>query len=504
MTSARIEVEKFDGRGDYTMWKEKLMAHLDILGLSVALKEVVETEAVTDPSAETKQTDEEAKVSAEKLEALDEKRRKARSTIVLSVTDRVLRKIKKEQTAAAMIGALDKLYMSKALPNRIYLKQKLYGFKMSENLSIEGNIDEFLQIITDLENTNVQVSDEDQAILLLMSLPKPFDQLRDTLKYGTGRSILTLDEVIAAIYSKELEFGSTKKSIKGQAEGLYAKAKSESRGRSEGREKGNKSQRSRSKSRSKKGCWNCGEEGHFKATCPNKNKGQARPKGELSGGTGNIAEAAGLYVSEALSSTDVHLEDEWVMDTGCSYHMTHKKEWFEDLNEEAGGSVRMGNQTVARVRGVGTVRVKNEAGLSVLLTNVRYIPEMDRNLLSLGTMEKDGYKFESENGILTIKAGDQILLTGRRYDTLYLLQWRPATREALTVRQDDIVLWHRRLGHMSMKNMTIMLKKGFLDRKKVSSMEPCEDCIYGRARRVGFNLAQHDTKDKLEYVHSDL
>ena len=338
MSSARIKVEKFDGRGDYTMWKEKLMAHLDILGLSAALKE---TEAVEVQPDGSKQTEEEAKEKAEKMEALDEKRRKARSTIVLSVTDRVLRKIKKEQTAAAMISALDKLYMSKALPNRIYLKQKLYGFKMSENLSIEGNIDEFLQIITDLENTNVAISDEDQAILLLMSLPKPFDQLRDTLKYGTGRSILTLDEVIAAIYSKELEFGSNKKSIKGQAEGLFAKGKGDSRGRSEGRDRNNKSSRTRSKSRSKKGCWNCGEDGHFKASCPNKSKGQTRPKyynhgrGESSGGDGNLAEATGLYVSEALSSTDVHLEDEWVMDTGCSYHMTHKRDWFEDLNEEA-------------------------------------------------------------------------------------------------------------------------------------------------------------------------
>ena len=114
MTSARIEVEKFDGRGDYTMWKEKLMAHLDILGLSVSLKE---TEAVEVQPAGSKQTEEEAKESAEKMEALDEKRRKARSTIILSVTDRVLGKIKKEQTAAAMISALDKLYMSKALPN---------------------------------------------------------------------------------------------------------------------------------------------------------------------------------------------------------------------------------------------------------------------------------------------------------------------------------------------------------------------------------------------------
>ncbi|KAG7554353.1 GAG-pre-integrase domain [Arabidopsis suecica] len=507
MSTTRIEVEKFDGRGDYTMWKEKLLAQLDILGLNAALKEV---EISEEEASGEKLTEEEAKERVSKLEALEEKRRKARSTIVLSVTDRVLRKIKKAPTAAAMIGILDKLYMSKALPNRIYLKQKLYSFKMSENLSIEGNIDEFLHIIADLENTNVLISDEDQAILLLMSLPKPFDQLRDTLKYGSGRTTLTLDEVIAATYSKELEFGSNKKSIKGQAEGLYVKEKVETRGRSEQRDKNTKSQRSRSKSRSKKGCWICGEEGHFKSSCPNKNKAQAKPsnnnRGESSNGKTNVTEANGLYVSEALSSTDIHLEDEWVLDTGCSYHMTHKREWFENLDEEAGGSVRMGNKTVSRVKGVGSIRLINEAGLTVVLTNVRYVPEMDRNLLSLGTFEKAGYRFESENGILSIKAGDSMFLTGRRYDTLYLLQWRPVMAESLAVmnRQDDTVLWHRRLGHMSQKNMNLLLKKGFLDKKKVSTLETCEDCIYGKAKRVGFNIAQHDTRDKLEYIHSDL
>ncbi|KAF8062151.1 hypothetical protein N665_1201s0004 [Sinapis alba] len=148
----------------------------------------------------------------------------------------------------------------------------------------------------------------------LMSLPKPFDQLRDTLKYGTGRTTLTLDEVIEAIYSKELEFGSIKKSIKVQAEGLYVKEKTESRGRTDYLERNSKSQRSRSKSKTKKGCWICGEEGNFKNSCPNKNKSQSRSKdykGESSGGKNNLVEATGLYVSESLSSTDVHLEDEW-------------------------------------------------------------------------------------------------------------------------------------------------------------------------------------------------
>ncbi|CAL9232331.1 unnamed protein product [Arabidopsis halleri] len=108
------------------MWKEKLMAHLDILGLSSALKQV---DALVEKVSDLKLSEEEEKEEKEKREALEEKLRKARSTIVLSVTDRVLRKIKKEQTAAAMIIALDKLYMSKALPNRIYRSRSFTASK---------------------------------------------------------------------------------------------------------------------------------------------------------------------------------------------------------------------------------------------------------------------------------------------------------------------------------------------------------------------------------------
>ncbi|CAL9236211.1 unnamed protein product, partial [Arabidopsis halleri] len=506
MSSARIEVEKFDGRGDYTLWKEKLLAHLEILGLSEALKDTeISEEKVSDPE-ETDEGD-----VKEKKGTFMEKARKARSTIILSVSDQVLRKIIKEKTAASMFKALDKLYMSKALPNRIYLKQKLYSFKMSDNLSIEGNIDEFLHLIADLENTNVLVSDEDQAILLLMSLPRQFDLLKDTLKYGSGRTTLSLDEVVAAIYSKELEFGSAKKVIKGQAEGLYVKEKPETRGRSEQRDKGNKN-RSRSKSKSKKGCWICGEDGHFKNACPNKGKGQAKSKdqnnskGECSTGKSNLVEANGLYVSEALHMMDIKLENEWVMDTGCSYHMTHRRDWFEELKEDAIGAVRMGNKSVSKVKGIGTVRIKNENGLTVLLKDVRFIPEMDRNLLSLGTFEKAGHKFESENGVLSVMAGNQTVLQGKRFDTLYILNGEVLTGAALVTekKQDDTVLWHQRLGHMSQKNMDILVKRGILDKKKISTFGTCEDCIFGRAKKVGFHLAHHDSKEKLEYVHSDL
>lgn len=387
MSTSRGEVEKFDGHGDYILWKDRLLAHIDLLGLSRALDESDKITAT--PSG--KETAE----KAEKDETFEEKKKKARSAIVLCITERVQRKVRKEVTAAAMLRALDRLYLAKALPNRIYLKQKLYGFKMSESATIEKNIDDFLQMVDELENAGASVSDEDQAILLLMSLPRQFDHLRDTLRYS-NRETLTLDDVVAAINSKELDFGSNPKGSKSQAEGLYVKEKGDQRGRGERKEKHSKQQRSRSKSKNRKACWICEEEGHFKNSCPNRNKLQGKAKdagssrGEAAMVTANRSDSTGLYVSEALHLTDISLEDVWVMDTGCSYHMTYKKEWFEDLKEDVGGSVRMGNKTTSKVKGIGNVKIRNEDGSTVVLTHVRYIPDMDRNLLSIGTMEEQG------------------------------------------------------------------------------------------------------------------
>ena len=169
-----------------------------------------------------------------------------------------MRKVIKEKTAHDMWTKLAQLYMTKSLPTRIYLKQKFYSFKMDEDKSMDDSVDEFTKLVNDLESLDVKIDDEDQAIFLLNSLPKPYEQLRDTLKYG--RNKLSLDEVISAAYSKEHDLKQHQKPTKN--EGLNV------RGRSEKREKGKKS-KSRSKSKTKTFvCWHCNKEGHVRRKCP--------------------------------------------------------------------------------------------------------------------------------------------------------------------------------------------------------------------------------------------
>jgi hypothetical protein len=61
--------------------------------------------------------------------------------------------------------------MKKSLTNRLYLKQRLCIFKMREGMALCDHLDYFNRIILDLKNIDIKVDDEDEALILLCSLP---------------------------------------------------------------------------------------------------------------------------------------------------------------------------------------------------------------------------------------------------------------------------------------------------------------------------------------------
>lgn len=61
------------------------------------------------------------------------------------------------------------------------MKQSLYAFKMREDGDLESQLDAYEKIIQELENIGVEVDDEDQALLLISSLPGLYSNFVDTL-----------------------------------------------------------------------------------------------------------------------------------------------------------------------------------------------------------------------------------------------------------------------------------------------------------------------------------
>ena len=69
---------------------------------------------------------------------------------------------------------------------------------------------------------------------------------------------------------------------------------------------------------------------------------------------------------------------------------------------------------------------------------------------------------------------------------------------------DQTKIWHRRLGHTSMKGLQELCKQGIFDLKLISSLEFYESCMLGKLHKLKFAKATHTSKGILEYVHSEL
>ena len=235
---SKWDIEKFTGDNDFGLWKVKMEAVLIQQKCEKALK----GEGLLPVTMSR----------AEKTEMVD----KARSAIVLCLGDKVLREVAKEPTAASMWAKLESLYMTKSLAHRQFLKQQLYSFKMVESKAIMEQLTEFNKILDDLENIEVNLEDEDKAILLLCALPRSFESFKDTMLYGKEGTV-TLEEVQAALRTKELTKSKDLR-VDENGEGL-----SVSRGNGGGR--GN---RGKSSNKTKFKCFKCNKMGHFKKDCP--------------------------------------------------------------------------------------------------------------------------------------------------------------------------------------------------------------------------------------------
>lgn len=487
-TREKFEIEKFDGKGDFGLWKFKMLAQLEIQGLLSVLKE----KTTSTPDGHKSEEEDEADDKKDIKKA--EKDLRVRSLLSVCLSDVILRKIMHETTALSMWKALEKDYQTKSLPNRIYLKKKFSCYKMEEEKSMEENFDLFLKLIDDLASIKVSIPDEDQAIQLLSSLPPVYEPLVHTLQYGTGKDTLTVSEVMASAYSKEVELKQKGISPKlKQSEGLYTESRGRSRGRNEGgnskpwqnKYKGRTRSKSRGKSNGKldKTCWVCGSDTHWKRDCPERKHNSEHSK---SGNSANVVQnlpgplvlTASLYVSE----------DEWVLDSGCTFDITPRRELLTDFVEQEGNKVMMGNNTFCMVKGMGSITIDNSDGSVLVLKNVRFIPEMGRNLISYGQLESSGCSYRGKDYKIEFFKGEKKVLTGTYTNGLYYLQGtvRKAEVNSATKSIDKTKQWHSRLAHMNIRSMQLLARKGYLGDKDIGTLSFCEGCAMGKSHKQKF------------------
>ena len=182
----------------------------------------------------------------------------------------------------------------------------------------------------------------------------------------------------------------------------------------------------------------------------------------------------------------------WHIDSGASSHMACDKSNFKDYKEVSTPSVVLGDKSVAKAAGKGTVELTlNVSGKDTKcrLEDVMHIPTFGFNLLSVSALCKKGLKVEFEGETCRIFKNDTIVATGHLEGDLFGLDTlnTPPDKHAHFA---DLKLWHERLAHVFSDGISQMARnnvvKGLENLKSTKRDEKCVACVYGKGHRLPF------------------
>ena len=193
-----------------------------------------------------------------------------------------------------------------------------------------------------------------------------------------------------------------------------------------------------------------------------------------------------------------HPTGEWIFDSGCSFHMCPSKSFFKTFESVNDEKVLLGNNLTCKVARIETISLKMFDGVTRDLHQVRYVPELKRNLISLGMVDQLGSTIKAENGEIQVLDQGKIIMKWVRKNGLYILVGSSLVHGILaSVTRDKTKLWHMRLAHISERGLRKLSNQGLLGNDKVSSLKFCEKCVFEKATRLKLSLGEKKKPSRL-------
>ena len=155
--------------------------------------------------------------------------------------------------------------------------------------------------------------------------------------------------------------------------------------------------RSKSKHQSKSKCkWKtfecnyCGKKGHLQKYCyklKNDNKDKQEKNNDENGNCVATITGNDLVIVYDENLINVACDDSgWVIDSGASFHVTSRKDFFSSYTLGDFGVLKMGNNDTSKVVGIGTVCLETSNRTKLILKNVRHAPDICLHLISTSVL----------------------------------------------------------------------------------------------------------------------
>ncbi|GJS50817.1 retrovirus-related pol polyprotein from transposon TNT 1-94 [Tanacetum coccineum] len=199
----------------------------------------------------------------------------------------------------------------------------------------------------------------------------------------------------------------------------------------------------------------------------------------------------------------------WYLDSGCSKHMTGDRSQLTNFVNKFLGTVKFGNDHVAKILGYGDYQIGN-----VTISRVYYVEGLGHNLFSVGQFCDSNLEVAFRQHTCFIRNLEGVdLLTGSRGNNLYTLSLGDMMASSpicllSKASKTKSWLWHRRLSHLNFGAINHLARHGLvrgLPKLKFEKDHLCSACAMGKSKKKPHKPKSEDTnQEKLYLLHMDL
>ena len=293
------------------------------------------------------------------------------------------------------------------------LRREFEGLKMNDVEIVREYSNKLMKVVDQICLLGKELSDQRVVEKVLVSLPEKFESKISSLEDSKDLSQISLSELVNALQATEQRRQFREQT---QVEGAFVATNKGKANSSHGRkgyevntrEKNINGEESSREWENKYGkfppCPNCKKTNHLEKNCWFKPNIQCRHCKQL----GHIEKVCKVrrnqeeqqarvveetqHEEELFAATcySANSNGAWLIDSGCTHHMTADLSIFQHIEKSSNSRVKLGNGDYVDVKGKGTIAINTSKGTK-LISDVLFVPEINQNLLSVGQMLDRNY-----------------------------------------------------------------------------------------------------------------
>ncbi|GJT49950.1 retrovirus-related pol polyprotein from transposon TNT 1-94 [Tanacetum coccineum] len=508
--------EKFNGQ-NFKRWQQKMFFYLTTLGLARFLKE---TAPQVEPPAEGQSSNAQA---VQAVEAWKHSDFLCHNYVLNGLIDPLYNVYCKTTTAKELWESLERKYKTEDAGTKKFVVARFLDYKMVDSKSVVSQVQDLQVLLHDIHAEGMTLSETFQVAAIIEKLPPSWVEFKNYLKHK--RKEMSVEDLVVRLRIEEDNKLAQKDTYTPESAkaNMVEHAGSSSRFNSKGNKKDKRKNDKKGKGKSeylapKAGivkqkfqgtCYNCDQPGHRAANCKMPKRANPRQANMVNDDVDMIA-----MVSDVVAMiSEVNLvgtnNSGWWIDTGATRHVCADKSMFHSFRAvDNGQKLYMGNSATADIKGEGDVILKMTSEKELKLTNVLYVPEIRKNLVSGWLLNKFGFRLVFESDKFVLSKNQMYVGKGYAVDAMFKLNVMVVKNDINKMNSSAYLIessnvWHGRLGHVNFNSMRRLIKFNSIPNFHIDSKYKCETCVEAKLTRTSFKSVKRTT-EPLDMIHTDI